>query len=185
MDDDLPDLYLGGGALAGDNGFALCGPGPSDGVPAALPRCPIADRTRQWVRFGSRSFREYTNQQIGLSCAVERSVAAGLPREDHRHGVGGHGLRLRVLRRERVAVLKIGIAAFGSSGHEVSVCWRRATAPPTIKKTATIRADDRAITRGLRRGGAVRIWGGSVTLTSGRHAVPDRGYVDDRGIYRY
>lgn len=49
MDDDLPDLYLDGGALAGDNEFALCGPGRGDGVPAALPRCAITDRTRQRV----------------------------------------------------------------------------------------------------------------------------------------
>ena len=59
-----------------------------------------------------------------------------------------------------------------------------------------IRAADPAIIRGLQCGGAVHIWGGSVALTSGRHAVPDRGYVDDCGdecvernasgrIYRY
>ena len=60
VDDDLPDLYLDGGALAGDDRCALCGPGRGDGVPAALPRCPITDRTWQWVRFGSRSFREDT-----------------------------------------------------------------------------------------------------------------------------
>ncbi|PVX59543.1 hypothetical protein C8E04_6110 [Rhodococcus globerulus] len=72
VDDDLSDLCLDGSALAGDNRCALCGPGRCDGVPGALPRCPITDRTRQWVRFGSRSFREDTGQQIGLSCAVER-----------------------------------------------------------------------------------------------------------------
>ncbi|PVX59542.1 hypothetical protein C8E04_6109 [Rhodococcus globerulus] len=53
------------------------------------------------------------------------------------------------------------------------------------QKDGNDHADDRAITRGLRCGGVVHIWGGSVVLTSGRHAVPDRGYVDDCGIYRY